>query len=166
MHQRKVLRSRGAQACELLLKRKDGPSFYARLESIFSTTDGLTTTRTILTDITEHKRAEEELCRSRDELEMRVYERTEELRRQAELIEVAHDAIIVRDFKACVIRWNRGAERMYGCSKEEALHKSLGMLLQTEFSVPLEQIIARVRPTYSCRRPQESWTTRTNRSRH
>jgi PAS domain S-box-containing protein len=63
-------------------------------------------------DITERKRAEERL------------------REQADIIDRAHDAVIVRDFATDrVMVWNKGAERLYGWSGKEAIGRLLGELL-------------------------------------
>ena len=54
-------------------------------------------------DITERKRAE-----------ARIVE-------QAALLDVTHDAILVLDLNQTVTYWNRGAERLYGLSRDETL---------------------------------------------
>jgi PAS domain S-box-containing protein len=71
-------------------------------------------------DITERKRAEEAL------------------RRQANLVEQTHDAIIVWEVARTIIFWNRGAEKLYGFSKEEAIGRSTHELLKTERSLPAQ----------------------------
>ncbi len=93
-------------------------------------------------DITEQKRMEEELRKSHDELELRVQERTEALRRQADLLELAHNAILVRDMDGRITFWNRRAEELYGWTKAEALGKVTHSLLKTEFPVPLAEQMA------------------------
>ena len=50
------------------------------------------------------------------------------------LIDLAHDAILIRDMQGTIRSWNRGAERMYGWTREEALGRISHELLRT--SVP------------------------------
>lgn len=54
----------------------------------------------------------------RKETEHQLYE-------QAALLDIATDAIFVRDFQTEILFWNQGAERMYGWQKHEALGKNL-----------------------------------------
>jgi PAS domain S-box-containing protein len=51
---------------------------------------------------------------------------------QAALLDKARDAIVVRALDASVEYWNRGAERLYGWSSEEALGKSILELVYRE----------------------------------
>ncbi len=74
------------------------------------------------------------------DLERRVAERTEELRQseahhreRAELLELATEAIIVRDLNGTIRFWNSGAEALYGWSREEALGQEMHDLLRTVF---------------------------------
>ena len=67
-------------------------------------------------DVTEQKRAEEEL------------------RLQAELLDLAHDAVIVRDpAESRVTFWNREAQAIYGYGRAEALGQVTHELLATVF---------------------------------
>jgi PAS domain S-box-containing protein len=60
--------------------------------------------------------------------------------RLSELIEQAHDAVIVRDAESCIEFWNKGAERLYGWTKEEAMGQSTHTLLATRFPVAYENL--------------------------
>ena len=58
------------------------------------------------------------------------------VRRQANLLEQTHDAIIVWEFPRTIIFWNRGAEQLYGFSREEAIGRHSHELLQTVHPLP------------------------------
>ena len=80
-----------------------------------------------------------------DVLEQKVRQRTAELteavkavRRQAQLIELAQDAILSIDMEGHIQFWSAGAEQMYGWTKGEALGKTSHDLLNTNFPEPLE----------------------------
>jgi PAS domain S-box-containing protein len=61
----------------------------------------------------------------------RVLHRTEE---QAALLNQTQDAILVRDLEGKVLFWNKGAERMYGWTAEEALGKHVGDLIYADIA--------------------------------
>ena len=65
-----------------------------------------------------------------------------ELLRHAELLDLANDAIVISDSGGKISYWNRGAERMYGWSREEATGRDVHTLLQTG---PPEQLAAVMR---------------------
>jgi PAS domain S-box-containing protein len=67
---------------------------------------------------------------------------TETLREKAELLDLTHDTVLVRDMNDIVTYWNRGAEELYGWPKEEAIGKSSHHLLQTVMPTSLEAIKA------------------------
>ena len=60
----------------------------------------------------------------------------EAIRRQANLLEQTHDAILAWHVPGTIIFWNRGAERLYGFSQEEAIGCLSHDLLRTEHPVP------------------------------
>jgi PAS domain S-box-containing protein len=80
-------------------------------------------------DITERKRAEEAL------------------RERAQLLDLTHDTIFVRNMNDMISFWNRGAEQLYGWSKEEALGKVTHQLLRTIVPAPLEEITSELLST-------------------
>jgi PAS domain S-box-containing protein len=62
------------------------------------------------------------------------------LRKQAELLELAHDAIFVHDPGDRLTYWNRAAEEMYGWSRDEALGQYTHAFLKTTFPAPFQEI--------------------------
>ena len=76
----------------------------------------------------------------RDVTAQRLLERervrlAERLVLQSTLINLAHDAILVRDPISRVLSWNRGAEALYGWTEKEALGRVSHLLLKTHFPV-------------------------------
>jgi two-component system sensor histidine kinase/response regulator len=66
----------------------------------------------------------------------------EELREKANLLDLSHDTIMMRDLTGKILFWNKGAEEMYGYSKERALGSISHSLLGTIFPKPLADIDA------------------------
>ena len=75
----------------------------------------------ILRDITERKRAEEQLIE------------------QAALLDQSHEAIVVRDLDNRIRYWGRGAERLYGWTAEEAIGRPVQELTYRENLSQLEE---------------------------
>jgi len=61
---------------------------------------------------------------------------------KAALLELAHDAIIVRDLEARIKYWNKAAEKLYGWTREEAVGKVVYELLKTRSLTPPGEIEA------------------------
>ena len=111
-----------------------------------------------MTDITELTRPQEELRLHQQDLEMQVNEQfrmapdnlqarfpvaplaEEMLKRQTELLDLAHDAILVLDPSGRITYWNQGAAHLYGWTKAEALGQVSHQLLQTKFPQPRVEI--------------------------
>ncbi|MFI1987764.1 PAS domain S-box protein [Actinoplanes sp. NPDC020271] len=64
----------------------------------------------------------------------------EQLRRQAELIDAAPAAIIVRDPDGTIRFWNQGAEQMYGWPAGAAVGRNIHRLLSTRFPTGLADV--------------------------
>jgi PAS domain S-box-containing protein len=71
-------------------------------------------------------------------------ENQDRLGAQARLLNLSSDAIIVRDMHDVVVYWNRGAEEIYGWTRDEAIGKAKAKLLHSEFPEPLEEITAKL----------------------
>ncbi len=63
---------------------------------------------------------------------------------QAALLDVATDAIVVRNLSQEILFWNRGAERLYGWSAEEVIGKNANNLLYKKFSPELEAALKKI----------------------
>jgi len=57
----------------------------------------------------------------------------EAVRKQAGMLDAAHDAIMTLDPEGTITYWNRGAERLYGWTKQEAGGQNANALLRTRF---------------------------------
>ncbi len=66
-------------------------------------------------------------------------------RDQAELMDLSYDAILVCDLSGTIRYWNRGAEEIHGWTKQEALGKTIQVLLDTRFPIPLVEIETELR---------------------
>lgn len=82
-------------------------------------------------DISERLRIEEDLRLSNAKL--REAEAT--LRQQATLLDKAHEGMIVRDLHHQIQFWNKGAERIFGWTREEAIGQAKHELLYDDPSV-------------------------------
>jgi two-component system, cell cycle sensor histidine kinase and response regulator CckA len=64
----------------------------------------------------------------------------QKIREQAALLDVATDAIFVSDFQDRILFWNKGAEKLYGWKKEEAIGKQVDTLLYRSLIPELAEI--------------------------
>jgi PAS domain S-box-containing protein len=110
--------------------RKNGSRFWASgiLSTICDRDGNVVGFTKILRDFTERKLAEEEL-RGKEQ----------QLRWRTRLLDMATDAIFIVDLDDRIVYWNKGAERLYGWTREEAEGRQARQLLRTVFSGSYEQ---------------------------
>lgn len=91
--------------------------------------------------------AAEELNR---QLRVEIAERqrtARELAEKARLLDLTHDAVIVRDLAGRITYWNRGAEEIYGWTPDEAIGEISDSLFQTEFPGTAEEMTRELHQT-------------------
>lgn len=65
-----------------------------------------------------------------------------ELKKQADIIDQIHDAVVATDLQGRVISWNKGAERLFGYTAEEAMGRDIAFLYPyDQLAVLYEDII-------------------------
>ena len=117
---------------------------------------------------TARRRADESLRQAHDEMEAKILDRTADLkqineklqaeiaerrriedalRERANLVDLTHDTVFVRDMSDVITYWNRGAEEQYGWLSEEAIGRVSHDLLRTVFPAPLSEIAAELTRT-------------------
>ena len=97
------------------------------------------------TFISDHEMPADELgevMRSRNKMLNNIKEREETLKRQAQMLDLASDAIIIRDFDDRITYWNHAAELQYGWTAIEAASQYPNELLNTVFQIPEDEITA------------------------
>ena len=113
---------------EVPMRRLDGEirwiHFHSRPRRL---PDGRTIWDGVQTDVTAHKQAEDAL------------------KKQAELLKLSYDAMIVWKLDGAIESWNVGAERLYGYSEAEAVGNLTDTLLAPQFPKPWGEILKEMR---------------------
>jgi PAS domain S-box-containing protein/putative nucleotidyltransferase with HDIG domain len=117
-HYRKVFANQGPQTCEVKLRRRGGPPFYAALETVAAPGEAgaVLHCRTAMSDITLRKQAE---------IELKLKER---------LLDGASDSIFLHDLEGRFIYVNEAACRDRGYEREELGGKDVWALIPPDYA--------------------------------
>ena len=124
---RRIMDSGKAETIEETIEAADGPRhFISEKVPRFDNEGQVIGLIGISRDVTERKKAEESM------------------ERQASLIDLSPDAIIVKNLDDIIIFWSKGAEQLYGWKKEEVIGKESRQIFKTRFPEPYEEILSQL----------------------
>jgi len=112
---------------EVQLQGKSGAPIMGLLSAELIDIKGKEFLVTLVNDITERKKAQEEQARL------------------AAIVHSSDDAIVGKTLDGIIVDWNRGAEMLYGYRACEAIGRHIGMLIPPGVSDPVGEILERLR---------------------
>lgn len=127
-------------------RRRDGSEFPVEISLSPVPTGNGTIVLSVIRDITDRKRIEEELRHANDELDRR---KTRELRdsqnRLALIADSSQDAIIGKNLDGIITQWNKGAEAIYGYTALEMIGQNISVLCPPDRPDEILGILERIR---------------------
>jgi PAS domain S-box-containing protein len=67
------------------------------------------------------------------------------IRHLAQVVESSDDAIVSKDLNGTILSWNGAAERMFGFTAEEAVGRSIRMIIPADRQAEEDEVLARIR---------------------
>lgn len=127
-------------------RRRDGEEFPVEISLSPVATGNGAMVLSVIRDISDRKRIEEELRRANEELDRR---KTRELRdsqnRLTLIVDSSQDAILGKNLDGIITHWNKGAEAMYGYTALEMIGRNVSVLCPPDRPDEIPGILAKIR---------------------